>query len=248
MAYRSLMVHLDTDECCDARILLSAKLAAAHDAHLMGVAGGVHAGALGSVFLQRMREFGHAAAGIRVEESNAPDAMAWHARHCDLAVLGPPVEGSTVSDDFVARFFLHTGRPALILPERFSIDVEHSRVLVAWNGTRESTRAIADALPWLQRAREVGVLCLERHNDALFSRLELNDLRDWLKRHGVTTHVTQTPARGRVQDALLEWVRHTGADLLVMGGYGHAPATELVFGGVTRSVLAALPVPVLVSH
>jgi nucleotide-binding universal stress UspA family protein len=248
MAYRSLMVHLDTDECCDARITLAAKLATEHAAHLMGVAGGVHASALGNMFLARMKQLGHAAAGFRAEEGTSPECVARHAQHCDLAILGKPVEGSTVSDDFTARFFLRAGRPTLILPEVFPLEVTQGGVLMAWNGTRESARAMADALPWLRRAREVGVLCLERSDDELFSRLELNDLRDWLKRHGVAAHVTQTPARGRVGDDLLEWVHHTKADLLVMGGYGHSPAAESVFGGVTRSVLSAMPVPVLVSH
>lgn len=250
MNYRNLLVHLDTDDRCDARVALTGKLAEDHEAHVMGVAVGHRAGAsaLADAFQQRMRAFGVASFDVRVDEGDPLDVLARHACSCDLAVLGQPGPSGTVPADFAQRFFLRAGRPALIVPEQGELTVTDSHVLVAWNGSRESTRAIADALPWLRKARQVGVLCLERPGEASFSRLELNDLRDWLKRHGVTAQVTQTPARESVAHELMNWVRHTGCDVLVMGGYGHARTNEIVFGGVTRSLLARMPVPLLISH
>lgn len=250
MAYRSLLVHLDTDDRCDARVRAAARLALEHDAHLMGVAIGTAESTSTPVrtFRQCMHDCGVSAFDVRVDEGDPLEALVRHASHCDLAVLGASNPGGGVVPDLAPRFFLRAGRPALIIPDHGELEVLDTHVLVAWNGTREANRAIADALPWLQRARQVGVLCLDKADEALFSRLELNDLRDWLKRHGVTAQVTQQPAQWSVAEALLTWVRNVGCDLLVMGGYGHARASEAVFGGVTRSVLSAVSVPLLVSH
>ena len=250
MAYRTLLVHLDTDARCGARLKVAAQMAQQHEAHVVGLAVGSAANseALVREFKLRMRSLDVASFDARTDQGDAPEVVARHAGCADVVILAQPGADGTVAPDFVQRVFLRAGRPVLIVPDRGELEVVGSHVLVAWNGSREATRAIADALPWLQRARSVSVLCLDRQEEALFSRLELNDLRDWLKRHGVTAQVTQQPAPGVVAVALLSWIKNTGCDLLVMGGYGHAQARELVFGGVTRSVLAQMPVPVLMSH
>lgn len=250
MDYRTLLVHLDSDEHCDARLKLAAELAREHDAHVMGLAviGTAAVETLAQHFRGRMEDLGVASFAARLEEGAAHEVVARHAGRADLVILSQAGTSGTVPADFVHRVFMAAARPVLLVPDRCELQAAGGHVLVAWNGTPSAVRAIADALPWLRRASAVTVLCLDRQEEALFGRLELNDLRDWLKRHGVAAQVVQHPALGSVAMSLLSWIRNSPCDLLVMGGYGHAPATELVFGGVTRSVLAEMPVPVLISH
>lgn len=249
MAYRSLLVHLDADARLDVRVRAAAKLAVAHEAHVMGLAVGApeSTAALVRPFHQRMSELHVRSSDAREEDGEPAELLARHGAHCDLAVLAASSSGIDV-DGLAGAFFLNSGRPALILPEEGEVEDIGQRVVVAWNGTREANRAIADALPLLCRAQYVEVVCFDKADKALFSRLELNDLRAWLRRHGVEAVVTQHPAQWSVAEALSSWVANGRCDLLVMGSYSHGHLRESVLGGVTRSMLATTPVPLLVSH
>ena len=122
--------------------------------------------------------------------------------------------------------------------------------MVAWNGGREATRAVADALPLLARAKEVTVLVInpedapDTHGDVPGADIALH-----LARHGVNAVATRIHA-GDMEAAniILSRAAETGIDLLVMGAYGHSRLRELVVGGVTRSILASMTMPVLMSH
>jgi nucleotide-binding universal stress UspA family protein len=131
------------------------------------------------------------------------------------------------------------------------------RILLAWDGGRAAARAAQQALPLLKDAAQVRIaVCrpaAEPHaaDDALAA-----DPRPWLARHGVPAtldiHAVGTPWRlsrsHAVGEQLLALAREGGADLLVMGGYGHAPLRELLLGGVSRTVLATMQLPVLMAH
>jgi nucleotide-binding universal stress UspA family protein len=123
-------------------------------------------------------------------------------------------------------------------------------VLVAWDGGREASRAIADAFPLLERARRVTVIAVSRDEAAAADASPAEArLGAWLREHGVKVEI----ARHAVGDVsagewLLSRAADLGSDLIVMGGYGHTRVRELILGGVTRTMLQSMTVPVLMSH
>lgn len=121
------------------------------------------------------------------------------------------------------------------------------RVLVAWDGRREAARAVHDALPLLQRAANVSVLAVNppAHNDAI----PCADICQHLARHGVRTEaVSHQTANDNVGTSILSYATDLDADLVVMGAYGHSRLSEMMLGGVTRTMLSQMTVPVLMSH
>ena len=124
------------------------------------------------------------------------------------------------------------------------------RVLIAWKDSRESRRAVADALPFLEKADEVMVLGVGSGEDTDNLQFETKDVSDWLARHGVKAcRPTVAAATGdRVEAEILAHIDDFDADLVVAGGYGHSRATEWVLGGVTRTLLHLPKRYVLLSH
>jgi nucleotide-binding universal stress UspA family protein len=248
MNYRSLLVPLGTDARATACLKVAARMALAHDAHLMGVAVGTpdDTSALTQAFREHMATLGVREFDVRSDDGEPAEVLARHGAHCDLGVFAASPSGIDV-DGLAGAFFMKSGRPAVILPAVHGGEVAGRHVVVAWNGSREANRAMADALPWLRRARQVGVVCFDKPDEARFSRLELNDLDAWLRRHGVQASIVQHPAPWSVAEALSNWLANVDCDLLVMGAYGHGHLRESVLGGVTRSMLASVPVPILIS-
>ncbi len=123
-------------------------------------------------------------------------------------------------------------------------------VLVAWNGSREATRAVNDALPILERADKVTVLAVnpgKNGND--HGDIPSADIALHLARHGVKAEASQTVSDElEVGSIILSRISDLGADLVVMGAYGHSRMRELMMGGVTRDLLRHMTVPVLMSH
>lgn len=193
--------------------------------------------------------------GLRWQETTDEPVRAFsqHAWVADLLVLGqhdPKAEdASGVPADFVASVLLATGKPGLVLPGIEIARAPGQNVLVAWKATRESARALAAALPLLQRARQVHVLSWDEAKapggDAAAPALR------YLQRHGVAaqahTQQGRTPSR-ELGEALLSQAADLQADLLVMGCYGHGRALEWALGGVTRTVLQSMTLPVLMAH
>lgn len=191
------------------------------------------------------------------------------ARHSDLVLLAQHQAGDGQVPGFAGSLLVGAGTPLLFVPgvDVFPPDADGAprcgrRVLVAWSPTRESTRALRDALPLLAAAESVELVRLAGPDED--GGEPLDGMRDYLRRHGVaaTAHVI---ARGPVPipggvfgngwtpdvpvaETLLSHAADTQADLIVMGGYGHARAWELALGGVTRTMLASMTVPVLMSH
>ncbi len=120
------------------------------------------------------------------------------------------------------------------------------RVGLAWNGSLESARALAMALPFLQSARSVHLLTAETEQTSYRISEELADYLAW---HGVACERHQgLVERGSVGAALLQEARRHRLDLLIMGGYGHSRLQEFILGGVTRHVLGHDDVSVLMTH
>jgi nucleotide-binding universal stress UspA family protein len=174
-----------------------------------------------------------------------------HAYYADLVVIARPESASqTASPPGLAEsLVLSSGRPIIMFPPRGTVS-QIRRILVAWNATRESIRAVADALPLLVKAKAVQVLVVDHErNRAGHGQEPGADIARHLTRHGAQVEVQRLSSGGKdVGQLLLSQAAAFGADLLVMGAYGHSQLREWMFGGVTRTVLYQAVLPVLLSR
>lgn len=181
---------------------------------------------------------------------NAHHELLLRARFADLIVVGqsdPNNPDASPGNRAQSRLTLAAGRPVLWVPWSGVFPTVGERIVVAWDAGQSATRALHDALPFMRLAKKTMLVTLNaEHKD----RIPGADIGTVLARHGVDLEVTalRPPPTVSVPDALLSRTAKAGSDLLVMGAYGHARWKELVLGGVTHSVLDAMPVPVLMSH
>jgi len=192
--------------------------------------------------------------GIRAEWRSLPylsSEVGVHAYYADLVVIARPESaGQTAEPPGLAEsLVLSSGRPIILFPPRGTVSRVH-RILVAWNATRESVRAVADALPLLAKAKAVEVLVADHErNRASHGQEPGADIARHLARHGAQVEVRRLSSGGKdVGQLLLSEAAAFGADLLVMGAYGHSQLREWMFGGVTRTVLYEAGLPVLMSR
>lgn len=185
-------------------------------------------------------------------ESNdaSGEELMLHARHARLAILGPP--SLQASDETVLglseQMLFASGRPCLLLPRAWDPERLPARVIVGWNGGREATRAISDALPILRAAEAVHlVVAADTHARLLNGEDPGADMAAHLARQGVRVVLEQSPVAD-AGDVLLDRCATLDADLLVMGAMGRARVSEFIFGGATRTVFRSSNVPLLVSN
>jgi nucleotide-binding universal stress UspA family protein len=188
----------------------------------------------------------------RVVEGVAAETVALHARYADLVVVGQhdPEGEARDSDAIIERALFSSGRPVLIVPFAGEFKTIGRTVLVGWNASREAARAVHDALPLIAQAEQATVLSvnprvgLDAHGEVPGADIALH-----LARHGVTVTVAKTASEEVGEgDVLLNHAADTLADLLVVGAYGHSRVREYVVGGVTRTLLQRMTLPVLMSH
>lgn len=174
------------------------------------------------------------------------ERAAAHARYYDLALAGWE-EGNPTSRMTVEALIFGAGRPVLVLPEKV-VRKEFAAVTIAWDGTRSAARAVADALPFLQRASRVTVLTVVGEkplgNDDIGARLATGLRERGFAAETLTVEAEDCPIAETLQERAVE----AGADLLVMGGYGHSRIRDFVLGGATQGALDELRLPVLMSH
>lgn len=236
MATNEIVVHLDHSEKAADRLALAASMAS-------GVGGRLVAAHQGDATSAKDWD-----GGDQVVEWRPLEAMrqfGLHARYSDLAVIGQPPSGGP---DHVTEFIMTTGRPFLVVPEFGIYRKAGRKVLVAWNGSREATRAVFDAIPLLSAAERVVVVTLDAssgdHGESPGA-----DIGRMLARHGAQVEVVRSTAGDiDVGNALLSRVSEHGADLLVMGAFSRHPLRERTLGGATHHVLRHMTVPVLLSH
>ena len=279
MAFRSLLVHLDDSERCSHRLGVATRVAHEFTAQLVGVylvptpelTPTIAALLPESVVKQRLRVTGEAQdlaearfcetsqrANLVAIEWRAPagdpvDAIAAHTRGADLAIVGQPHPG-----DFDAAFVgelanaavLYGGRPVLIVPHSGAVGAVGKTVFVAWNDSKESARAVADALSILAKAKQVIVMSINTSDDEGRSEGHgVAHIDAYLRRHRVVAAVRHIDdADADVGELLLAQAQGVGADLMVMGAYGHTALRERMLGGVTRTILTKATMPVLMSH
>jgi nucleotide-binding universal stress UspA family protein len=174
-----------------------------------------------------------------------------HARVADLCVLGQDVSctatGCTVSDDLL----FVTGRPVVFVPAQGSFNTLGRHILVAWNSSRASTRAVNDALPLIEGAEQVTVLAVNPGEFAeRYGALPPEQMVEHLRRHGASVDgiwLNNIPA-GSIADAVQAEAHKVGADLVVAGAFGHPRLWEKMMGGVTRDLLERMNLPILMSY
>ena len=170
------------------------------------------------------------------------------ARRFDISVVGQAnPERGAAEELMIEGALFESGRPLIVVPYIQKQGLKLDRVILSLDGGRMAARAIADAMPLLARAKAVDlVIVTERGKNEEITGATMSE---HLARHGVAAAVKRI-AKGdiAVQDAILDYVADSGADLIVMGGYGHSRLREFILGGVTRSILKSMTVPVLMSH
>ncbi|MCB4822524.1 universal stress protein [Roseicella aerolata] len=211
-----------------------------------------HAAGIERGFRERTERAG-IQASWRLLEGEVARTVAAQARSADLVVVGQPNPddpGADGEDELVERALISAGCPILLAPFMGRFDGGVRTVLVAWKSTRESARAVRDALPLIEKAQSVRVLTIGgRLGGGERDVPSGADIAAYLTRHGVAATALETERQGTsVADTLLNHAADMGADLLVMGGYGHSRLRELVLGGVTRDILRHMTIPVLMSH
>lgn len=270
---RDVVVHVDESPQTAARVAFAASMAREYGLHLVAVVTqsppdippGIRA-EVGETFFETWRKRAEAASaklaedvakagraegiGIecRIAEGLPEETLLVHARHADLTIVSQAA-GAAADEHTrtIEALLFGAGRPILLLPSAGRYAVPGRHVLLAWNASRESARAVADAMPLLQAAQHVTVLSADPRGAA--SRVPGADIALHLARHGVKVATSTTYAGDiGIGDALLNRATDLGADLLVMGGYGHSRTREAIFGGATRHVLDHMTLPVLMSH
>jgi nucleotide-binding universal stress UspA family protein len=275
MAYKSIGVHLAADRRTDVRARLATVLARRFEAHLEGVfvvpplilpvGFGSPAPLIDHATIEAQRramegvgdEVGARflrlaeAEGVPAEaETVAGDPgqrLAGLARYADLVLVGQSEEEGlgALTRQLPEQVVLGSGRGVIVVPYAGSFEDVGRRVVLAWNDSREAARAATEAMPLLVSAQSVTVFEMDPADGSggqgrAFARS--------LARHGIRAEARHTVTAGVAPgEILLSTVAEIGADLLVMGAYGHSRLREVALGGVTRSVLAHMTVPVLMA-
>lgn len=203
-------------------------------------------------------KFAHATVPLEVRTTEAvslypQNAAAMQARYADLTVLpAMPRDsaGKMLVHDYFHDVLRHSGRPVLVVPDGGTATLPPRRVVIAWKPTRETSRAVADAMPLLHKADAVDVLVIDPAvGESAHGGEPGADIAAHLARHGLRVDVVTRPSMNfSVAYALLEYARTVGADLVVAGGYGHSRLREAMLGGTTRELLQTTHLPVLFSH
>lgn len=273
MTYTAIIAHAGSSPEAASTIALAADVANAFDAILIGVGAEVCYPVVIGGFGETIVEAGEEAVTADLKAAEAafrkvakdvrkgsewrserifPEvAVAAHSRAADLVVAGPhkSFDIGLYGSPTPGELLMQCGRPVLIAPTG-TTTLDASSIVIGWKDTRETRRAISDALPFLQKAKQVLLVGIcEGGQDKDSLKAELVDVAAALARHGVraSTAVRPKPGKGVAED-LMHVAEVQEAGLVVLGGYGHSRLREWVFGGVTQEVLTDPVRPVLLSR
>lgn len=275
MALKNLLVHVGDDKLSDARITAACTMARNSDADVTGlyvrpypvvipaapIGGAVPViEGLSEAFekacdeaqerFSKITEREGVQGNWHEDDGDAAERIALHARYADLSVIGqwsPDDTPDRLPRDLAALVALSSGRPVMMLPYAGDHSLAFKRVMLCWNGTRESARAAHDMLAVMPEGTHVDVLCVDP--DDAGERDPGADIARLLASHGLEVDAHRMSSGDiSVSDTILSASSDFGSDLIVMGAYGHARFQEIAFGGATRDIMQAAPVPLLLSH
>jgi nucleotide-binding universal stress UspA family protein len=187
----------------------------------------------------------------QVAQGDPIEALCHASRWCDLVVVErPQLDRNTPTGwGIVSRTVFGASAPVVVVPERAPCATVGTHVVVAWNHSREAALAIRGAVPLLERADHVSVIDGAPNESPFGLRyLPKLDLHAWLARHGIAATFKTFKTGKESGAALLDAAHVAGADLIVMGAWGHSRITELVLGGTTRHLFQHSDLPLLVAH
>ena len=183
-----------------------------------------------------------------VQEGDPVLSLVQKAACHDLVIVGTrnpdtvPYNISGIPD----RVALETGRPTLVLPQQGLPENFAKRILIAWNGKRESVRAVSDAIVFLKQADAVEISAInenEKYDIPCF------DIAEHLSRHSINVEANSYKKKQKsIGPAILDAAKIFGADMIVMGAYGHSRLQEYILGGATKFMLENSHLPILLSH
>jgi nucleotide-binding universal stress UspA family protein len=278
MSYKTILAYLNDKRHAEAILEPAVRLAGRNNGHLIGmhVYAGVPAPpvpvpygseVLKAVAAAQQQETKEIADIFSRMTANGPLVAEWraekgphvdptrvvidHSRSADLIIVGQtdPDWDSSPPRDIAEHVALGSGRPVLVVPYIGRYANIGRNVVIAWKASRESARAVFDALPILKQAEQVQILEIEEDSTRRSGGSAQHPITVALARHGIKASVRTSIAGDiSVGDELLSRLADMGADLLVMGAYGHSRMRELVFGGVTRHIAKHMTVPTLFSH
>jgi nucleotide-binding universal stress UspA family protein len=274
---KDLLVNLGIGTSRDAAADYAVSIAEAFDAHLCAVAfayepvvppsvmGGIPADIIDAQWSASERAANAAIAGFEAAAkregisaehrvltaslAGAGDLFGRLARRFDLAVAGQSEPRHGPARDLVIEGALFgSGRPVVVVPYIQKSALKLDRVMVCWDGSRPAARAIADAMPFLTRAAAIDVVIVASGREKS-DEIPGADMGEHLARHGLKIDVKRIVSTDvDVPNTLLSQAADSGADFMVMGAFGHSRLREFVLGGATQGILAAMTVPVLLSH
>ncbi len=277
MAYKSILVHLKGHARDVQTLAIACNIARRFDSHLTAIfapdqAASPMAGALDPAAVAAMRlamDYDRQLKEktkllVQAVESRENRPIAWdaltddvlngfvqRARSADLIVMTQedPSPRFMFAPSHVANVLLNAGRPLLIVPFAGDFATCGESVLVGWSATRESARALSDAIPLMQNARVVHLVSFNNaKNGDADTGFEL-DVGRWMARHDLKVNFRQQTSKDvDVGNQMLSLAAELESDLIVMGGYGRPRSVEFFLGGVTKTLLDTMTVPVLMSH
>jgi nucleotide-binding universal stress UspA family protein len=179
----------------------------------------------------------------------AADAFGRIARRFDLSVVGQAEPNKLAPEELIVEASLFaSGRPVVIVPYIQKAGLKLDRIAVCWDGSRHAARAVADAMPFLLKAKTVEVVIVAS-DPAKSDEIAGADIAQHLARHGLEVEVERIFSRDMdVANTILSHAADSSADFIVMGGYGHSRLREFILGGATRGILTSMTVPTLMSH
>ncbi|MCP4487674.1 MAG: universal stress protein [Gammaproteobacteria bacterium] len=277
MTIKNILVHIDHSKACEHRVRAAIELARGYDARLSAlfvvpdyfVPSYVEAQISADVIAQICDQAVASAketqgkfkaqvkdAGLEldcyIEEGNIISIISDYARYSDLLILGQSQSDDphNISEGLADHLVLEGGAPCLVIPYIGTRQTLGKRLLLAWNESRESSRALRDALPLLQAADAVSVLLIKpkSHNEK-HTATQGKIITSYLSDHGVDANINLcVDNHFDPGDTILAQASDNDIDLIVMGAYGHSRLRELVLGGATRHLLKEMTVPVFISH
>jgi len=205
-------------------------------------------------FDEMARRYGVHSCERRLVDEEAGIGVCLQSKYCDLVVIeqvDPKEVSPLLYPDFPQYVVLNSGKPVLILPYAQTFASAGSRILIAWDASTAATRSVANAIPMLKHAQTVELAMVNPEENLpaeTYGSAPGADIALYLSRHGVRVNVTQHKTDESVGIALLAMAEEMGCDLIVMGCYGRSRFREILLGGVTRTVLENMSMPLLMSH